>query len=185
MRLVVLLILLAAPLLELALMIKLGQRIGFWPEMLIIMGTAVLGTLVARAQGMGVLRRMMASGAQGVPPVEPAIEGSLLFLAGGLLISPGPIGDLTGLLLLIPPLRLLVARWLLARMTRAGGIFTFDIRTATRDERQTEERWSDRRTRPPRGGPIIEGEYQRVDEPPAPGDAQPKPTPLGDSKRRT
>jgi len=177
MRLAVTFLLLAAPLLELALLIKLGQWLGFWLTVLVIVGTAVLGSLVVREQGMGVLRRMMASAAEGKPPVEPVVEGTLLFLAGGLLISPGPIGDSLGLLLLVPPLRLLVARWLLAWIARSGNVFTYDVRTERWGEPEGQDRpgpgqqgsRSDAAAphgsrRRGSGGIVIEGEYERLGE---------------------
>lgn len=164
MRLVAFLLLLAAPLLELALMIKLGQKIGFWPLMLIIFATAIGGMAIVRAQGTGVFRRMMASAAAGTPPVEPALEGTLLLFAGGLLISPGPIGDTIGLLLLIPPLRQVCARWLAGRLGQSGS-FTFDVRSRRWESKTEPEPPRDAFGRRPRSDIVIEGEYERIDEP--------------------
>lgn len=159
MRIAALLLLLAAPLLELALLIKLAGMIGFWPTMLLIVVTAVAGVMVARAQGMGVMRRMMEGSATGRPPVVPVVEGALLFVAGGLLISPGPIGDALGLALLVPPLRALLASRIAQRMALAGGIFTYEVRG---------EQWDEDGGGPPRrhrGEPsVIEGEFRRIDE---------------------
>lgn len=164
MRPVAFLLLLAAPLLELALLIKLGGWIGFWPTLLVIVGTAVAGVLVTRAQGFGVLRRMMDGSAEGRPPVEPAVEGGLLFVAGGLLISPGPVGDVLGLLLLVPPLRALIARWIVARMARQGSIFTVEVRGDRWDRREGEAPRRPVPRRPLGGGDVIEGEFERIDE---------------------
>lgn len=165
MRTVVTILLLAAPLLELALLIKLGGWIGFWPTLLVIVVTAFVGVAVARAQGFGVLRRMMDASSQSRPPVEPVVEGALLFVAGGLLVSPGPIGDVLGLLLLVPPLRALAARWIVSRMARYGSIVTFDVRGARWDSGEDDA--SPRRPplrHPHGGGEVIEGEFERIDE---------------------
>ena len=117
-----LLMMLAVPLLELALLIKLGQAIGFWSTVAIIFLTAGIGIAIVNAQGFAAFRRASESVAKGQPPVEPVIDGFMLMLAGGLLIAPGLLTDIAGLLLLIPPVRRLVAKWGLKRMAASGSI---------------------------------------------------------------
>jgi UPF0716 protein FxsA len=151
------LIFVAVPLLELALLIKLGQLIGFWPTIAIVVATAAFGTAILHHQGFAALRRAAASLNQGKPPVEPVLDGFMLMLAGTLLVAPGLITDCAGLLLLIPPLRKAIADWGLKRMLAAGTIHTTTWRT--------EERRSTHGPRPSdAGGPVIDGEFERLDE---------------------
>ncbi len=103
-------LLLAFPLLELALLIKVGASIGVLATLGIVVGTAVIGVTVFQQQGAGVARRAFKRTRSGETPVEPLIESSLLAVAGVLLIAPGLITDVCGALLLIPPLRRLLAR---------------------------------------------------------------------------
>jgi UPF0716 protein FxsA len=157
-----LLLFIAAPLLELAVLIRVGQAIGVAATLAIVIGTAFLGLFVFRLQGFRVLNRARQALQEGTPPVIPVLDGSLLAMAGGLLILPGLIGDAIGLLLLIPPLRRLVAAWIVGRATVEGAsrvkVFTVRRRTA-----RTGDRGTDRAT--DKAGPVIEGEYTRIDDP--------------------
>jgi UPF0716 protein FxsA len=169
--LIFLLLLVALPLLEIAVLIKVGGMIGVWATLAIIVGTFILGTTVVRQQGLGVARRMMERVRAGEPPAEPMVEGMLLMVAGGCLIAPGLILDCLGLLLLIPPLRQAVARWMLWR----GMITGMVVRTRSARARST-------RDEPPRSrrsgpAPTIEADYERIDEKPVDGRPPPGTTP--------
>ena len=117
-RAILLLIFIAIPLIEIALLIKIGQAIGFWATILLVIGTAGFGTLVLHAQGMQTLNRVLASVNDGKPPVTPVLEGFLLLIAGMLLLTPGILTDSVGFILLVPPIRQLLVRHALSH---AGG----------------------------------------------------------------
>ena len=144
--------LLALPLLEIALLIRAGQKLGLWPVMAIIIGTGILGIAVFARQRLAVVRGVMNAVNEGKPPLAPVLNGAFLVLAGGLLFSPGLICDAVGLLLLIPPIRRLVARWTVSRLLRDAEIHvaTYGDGRLTPGERE--------------GGPIIEGEFERLGE---------------------
>jgi UPF0716 protein FxsA len=105
--------LLAWPLIEIGLFVTLGGAIGLWWTLAIVLGTGVLGAVilrnVARLSGGGRLRdpRMM---------VLTATRGGMNALAGILLILPGFLTDVLGLILLIPPVQVLVAGVIAARV---------------------------------------------------------------------
>ena len=88
-RLALGLMLLALPLLEIALLIRTGQRIGFWPTMAIIVGTGVLGLVVLVRQRLAVVVGVMNAVNEGRTPLAPVLDSAFLVLAGGLLFSPG------------------------------------------------------------------------------------------------
>lgn len=157
MRLALLLTFLAVPLLELALLVKLSQWIGFWPTVALVVATAVIGITVMQRQGMAALGRAMAAMASGRPPIEPVLDGALLMLAGGLLLAPGLLTDLAGALLLIPPVRRAVATWCFGRGTGWVDVEGSERRRSEPQERQNTARDS-------AGGQVIDGEYTRVDE---------------------
>src|SRR5262249_35992693 len=102
MKLGLLFVFLALPLLELALMIKVGQWIGFWDTVLLLAAMALAGGLILREQGLAALTRALAAVRDGRPPIEPVVDSMFLMLAGMLLLVPGFLTDIAGLLLLIP-----------------------------------------------------------------------------------
>jgi len=150
MRLGLLLIFIAVPLLELVVLIKVGQLIGLWPTVLIVVVTAIAGTTILHRQGFLALNRAVEAVERGELPIEPVADGVLLLLAGALLLTPGLITDAAGLLLLVPPLRRRLARWAFKRL----------IERARRPRRQRGA--SGGRDRE---GVIIEGEFERVEDP--------------------
>lgn len=137
------------PLLEIAVFIQVGDRIGLWPTLAIVVLTAIVGTYLLRLQGLMTLQRAQEAVDRGELPLKEVFDGACLLVAGVLLLTPGFVTDLLGVLLFLPPVRALLRR-LLARRLRlhvAGG--------------------------PPGHGPldddIIEGEWRDV-TPPTPPD---------------
>jgi UPF0716 protein FxsA len=131
MRVIVFLALAAIPILEIALLVKLGQWFGVFPTILLVLGTAMLGTYVLHRQGFKVLTRVMDSINAGKTPVGPAVDGAFLMAAGGLLIAPGVITDTIGLLLLIPQLRHRIAAWSVRRFLRSAVVRSETFTRAT------------------------------------------------------
>lgn len=171
MRVAFLLIFIALPMLEIALLIKTGQLIGFWPTVGIVIATAVLGTTLLRQQGFRVLGRISADVAAGKTPLEPIADGAMILVAGGLLLAPGILTDCLGLALLIPPVRAGVRHFIFRRLLQSPTVVV-DVFTGEATGRQRE--WKRGRERPERAGParapdgsvVIEGEFERIDDPP-------------------
>jgi UPF0716 protein FxsA len=103
------------PLLELYLLITLGRQLGVGPTLGLIVVSGLLGSWLARREGLRVMRTWQAARAEGRVPEEGIMSGVLVLLGGVLLIVPGVLTDAVGLFLLIPPAR----RWVSARMRRA------------------------------------------------------------------
>ncbi len=141
-----LLLFVGAPLIELYLMIQVGNEIGAGPTVLLVLFTALLGGLLVRMQGISTLRRVSATLARGEAPAIEMLEGVLLVAAGLGLLLPGFVTDTMGFLLLIPPLR----RWLVLRW----------LRSSTRVEVRTVIDGEARRLEPRR---IIDAECRRDD----------------------
>lgn len=116
------LIFVAVPILEIALFIEVGGLIGLWPTLLVVVLTAIAGTLLVRHQGLQVLDRLRRSLQEGGDPVSPIAHGALILVAGILLLTPGFFTDTLGLALLVPPLRARLIAVGAARVTvRAAG----------------------------------------------------------------
>lgn len=158
------LVFVAVPLLELALLIKLGQWIGLWPTILTILLTAAIGIAIMQQQGFAAFQRAAQSMAKGEPPVEPVVDGFMLMIAGGLLVAPGLITDAAGLMLLIPPVRKGIARWGLQRLMAAGTIHTSTWRGEQRDGPDPRPNADTRRSQAAEPGPVIDGEFERLEE---------------------
>jgi UPF0716 protein FxsA len=100
-----LLLFIAVPAVELALLIEVGQRLGTVPTLGLIVATGVLGAGLARHQGLAVLGRVRAETAAGRVPAGCRVDGLLIQIAGAVLMTPGLLTDLLGFALLIPPVR--------------------------------------------------------------------------------
>lgn len=105
------------PLIELYVIIAVGERIGaFWTIMLVLL-TAVVGVNLLRVQGVKTLMRAQANMARGQVPAMEMMEGMVLAAAGIMLITPGFISDTLGFLCLIPTSRQAIIRFILSRST--------------------------------------------------------------------
>jgi UPF0716 protein FxsA len=110
--------LLGVQLLDLLLLIGLSRRFGFWQTVGTLCVVGLLGSSLARRESARVWRGFQASLSAGRPPEHGVIDGMLVLLAGVLLLLPGILSDVLGLLLFIPPLRRSVAGFLRQRLTR-------------------------------------------------------------------
>lgn len=104
------------PLLELTLLIKLGGAIGVLNTIGIVVLTAVVGAYLARMEGTRTLLHIRASMDRGIMPTDELIDALIIFASGAVLLTPGFITDLCGLLLLFPPSRHAFREWLKRRL---------------------------------------------------------------------
>jgi UPF0716 protein FxsA len=111
---------LAIPVIEIAIFIQVGGLIGLWPTLALVLLTAVIGTLLVRSQGAQTLVELRRSLAELSDPSEPLAHGAMILFAGVLLLTPGFFTDILGFALLIPPVRLVVFRWLRSRIRLQG-----------------------------------------------------------------
>jgi UPF0716 protein FxsA len=111
---VVLLVILfiAVPIAELYLIIQIGSLIGVVPTLALLLADALLGSLLLRQQGRGAWRRFNEALAQRRFPGREVADGLLIAIGGTLLLTPGFLTDVVGLVLLIPPTRAIVRRLL-------------------------------------------------------------------------
>lgn len=116
-----LIVLIGWPLAEIWLFAEVGSRIGGWSTVGLVVLGAVLGLALVRHQGLGVIRDMESRTRHGETGVREAVSAALLFVAGVLILLPGFFSDFLGFLLLLPPLRNLLA----ARLS--PGSFGFGV----------------------------------------------------------
>lgn len=110
------------PMIEIALLVKIGTVIGFWPTMLMIVGTGLAGAVLARLEGLRIWRKVREELREGRMPAERLIDALLVLAAGLALITPGLLSDTAGLAMLIPWTRNRFKRWLKSRFKKMIGI---------------------------------------------------------------
>jgi UPF0716 protein FxsA len=115
MRLLLIVLFIVVPIAELAILIQIGQLIGVWWTIALLIADAVLGSWLLRAQGRAAWRRFNEALSGGRIPHREVIDGVLIIFGGALLLTPGFITDVFGLLFLIPPTRVLMRRLLVRR----------------------------------------------------------------------
>jgi UPF0716 protein FxsA len=135
MPLLLVVLFIAVPIAELAVIIQVGQAIGVWWTIAILVADSILGSLLMRSQGRAVWRRFNAALQAGRAPAREVADGVLVIFGGALLLTPGFLTDIFGLLFLLPPTRAVIRRVFLrqamrritvtmasgARMPRPGG----------------------------------------------------------------
>ena len=114
-----LLVFVVVPLVELALLIRIGQWIGLPATLALVVLTGVLGAYLARRQGLAVIQRVRAELADGHVPAGPLVDGILILVAAAVLMTPGVLTDLFGFFCLIPGGRRLLKEHLKRRLQRA------------------------------------------------------------------
>jgi UPF0716 protein FxsA len=105
-----LLLFIVVPIVELYVIIQVGQAIGALPTIGLLVLDSLLGTLLLRAQGRSAWRRFRLALAAGRPPARETIDGALVIVGGALMLAPGFITDAFGILLLLPPTRRTIRR---------------------------------------------------------------------------
>ena len=105
------------PIAELYVIIQVGQAIGVLPTIAILLLDSLIGAWLLRTQGRAVWRRFNETLAAGRVPAREVVDGALVIFGGALLITPGFISDVLGIILLVPPTRAIV-RAILTRGAR-------------------------------------------------------------------
>ena len=103
--LILLAVIVIAPIVEIAVLIAVGQQIGPAPTILLMLATSFLGAWLLRREGLRAWRAFRADVANQVPPGISATDGVLVLIGSGFMLVPGFVSDIIGLLLILPPTR--------------------------------------------------------------------------------
>ena len=136
------------PVIEIALLIKVGSAIGVGTTILVVIFTAILGAYLVRQQGFATLTSVQQEMNTGRVPAMQMAEGIALLFAGAVLLTPGFVTDAIGFSLLTPPIRRAVIAWFAKKgmfkmQTAQAGPFTQNENTPRKSS----------------GATVIEGEY--------------------------
>ena len=111
------LLFIVVPIAELAVVIQVGQEIGVLWTVALLVADSILGSVLMRSQGRAAWQRFNEATRAGRVPAREVLDGALVIFGGALLLTPGFITDVLGLLFLIPPTRVLMRRLLVRRGT--------------------------------------------------------------------
>ena len=112
---VIFILLLAVPIIELYIIVQVAGGIGTLETILLLIFVSVVGAWLVRREGLGALGRLQGQLGQGRVPANEIVDGLLILVAGALMLTPGFLTDALGLLLLIPPTRIIVRKLLIRR----------------------------------------------------------------------
>jgi UPF0716 protein FxsA len=156
------LLLIVAPIVEIWFIIQTAQVIGGWQTLALMVAMGFLGGWLIKREGRSVMARIDQRLKANQLPTKELADGFLLLVAGLLMLTPGFIGDIVGLLLLFPPTRAVARAALLARLTvRMGTGFTFmstsafDIGARRRGGRDVVDTTASEARRPRPGQPVL------------------------------
>ncbi|AVB21860.1 MULTISPECIES: FxsA family protein [Pseudomonas syringae group] len=162
---VFLLLFLLFPVLELFLLIRVGMSIGFLWTFLLVVATSMLGLFVMRVAGFATALRARESLARGELPAQEMLEGLMVAVGGGLLLLPGFISDILGVICLLP-----ITRRLLINKVRRRAEDQAMRQRAFADDLQTQANHGPASHRPSaihqptREPDVIEGEFEHRDK---------------------
>jgi UPF0716 protein FxsA len=118
------LLLVAIPILEVWLLIKVGQQVGLLPTVLILIGEAILGALLMRHEGSRAWKALNDAFTEGKVPTGELADAALILVGGVLLMLPGFLTDIIGFVFLLrwtrPLARKIIAFFVARRVNRLG-----------------------------------------------------------------
>lgn len=165
------LLLIAVPVVELAIIVRVAGEIGVLETIGLLILVSVAGAWLLRQQGTATWARLQRSLAEGRIPHEEVVDGAMILFGGALLLTPGFLTDVVGLTLLLPPTRAalkgafrrLFGRWAARRFVPPGGrgVYSATVVRSRREERDFDPR-SDR-PRPAEPPPLRGGEGDSPD----------------------
>jgi UPF0716 protein FxsA len=151
------------PLAELYLLLWTGSQIGFWPTVATTLAAAFLGSYLAKREGLKVWREWQSALTELRPPTQGVIDGVLVLVGAALLIAPGFITDIAGMLMLFPPSRRVIAHYVRRSVNRR--IDDGSIRVQSFEQRPFGQKPGPSSGRP-HSGEIVETSGESLDDEP-------------------
>ncbi len=164
---VFLLLFLLFPVIELFILVKVGMSIGFLWTFLLVLATSMLGLFIMRVAGLATALSARESLARGQLPAQQMLEGLMMAVGGGLLLLPGFLSDILGVICLLPFTR----RLLIARLRKRAEdqamrqrAFADDLQAYPHARQPQEPQSSGAIHAPTRRPDVIEGEFEHRDK---------------------
>ena len=150
-------LLLLLPLAEIAGFVVVGQMVGVWGTLGLVLLSCLAGLILLRLQGLQMLRRLTEEGRDGRVPGNAIVQGAMIVVAAVLLLIPGFITDIIGIALFIPAVRRLLWSFIGRRFVVVDS------------ESYTQRRTYTRRRDPPRGERVVDLDEEDFHREPNPG----------------
>ncbi len=163
------LFLVALPFIEIAGFVIVGSQIGVLATLALVIAAGVLGALLLRVQGFGVMARVRKELDAGNDPSRELANGAMILVAGILLLIPGFFTDIIGLLLFLPPVRALAWSFMRSRVVISAAGFNDFSRPGPRSGMRgktidlDEDEYSARPDSGSRSGPRPDSPWRRID----------------------
>lgn len=165
------------PVIELIILLKIGNWLGVWPTVGLILGTAFIGVNLLRQQGLKTFTKANQRLAQGEMPASEMVEGIVLAIGGALLLTPGLVTDVIGFSCLLPGTRHMYIAYGMSRMKVMAARAVY-VNTASSFQQsgfeqpsnpkgadfgraRTDASDADSQKNQPQTPNVIEGEYER------------------------
>ena len=130
------LLFIVAPIAELYTIIQMSGAIGFFNTLGLMIAVGFIGSWLVKREGMRVWRRFNHAVAQGKIPTKEMVDGVLILGAGALLLTPGFLSDVFGILMLFPVTRSVFRQYLMKRAKKGGMFFSTGFSGAAPGGRQ-------------------------------------------------
>lgn len=166
-----LVIFILVPVIELNVLIRVGESFGSWTTIGLVFFTAIVGVSLVRSQGISTLMQVQQKLSRGEAPGQEIVEGMMLAVAGLLLLIPGFVTDAIGLLLLTPLTRIPVAGFLYKRMQMrvvANGGFQGGFGPGANNGAQGpfgHKPFDESKSKNPEGGETFDGDFEHKHDP--------------------
>jgi UPF0716 protein FxsA len=158
---VFLLLFLLFPVLELFVLVRVGMSVGFFATFLMVVATSLLGLFVIRVAGFATAMRARESLSRGELPAQQMLEGLMIAVGGGLLLLPGFISDVLGVICLLPVTR----RVLVSTLRKRAEDQALRQRAFAEDMPASNDPGHPGAIHPPTRKPdVIEGEFEHRDK---------------------
>lgn len=160
------------PIIEISVLLQVGEWLGLWPTIAIVIGSAWLGAKYVRQQGLATMQSVQTKMAQGEMPSSEIVTGLMLLVAGVLLVTPGFVTDILGLSLLIPNVRQAIAaqvqKHIIVNQVAAGASYHHspyqnEQGNVYENEAQNSPFSGDRKPISHHEGETLEGDFERKD----------------------
>ena len=169
-------LLVAIPILEVWLLVQVGQQLGLLPTVLILVVEAVVGVLLMRHEGSRAWKALNDAFTKGKMPTGELADAALILVGGVLLMLPGFLTDIIGFLFLLrwtrPLARKMIAFFVARRINRLGiPVMRARFDTDNLIEGETVEPPANGHK--PEGPTIIAGEIEEPSQPARPDEPRP------------
>lgn len=157
MQFVLFILFVVMPIVEITVLVQVGQQIGAAPTIGLVILTALVGSGLVRRQGINTFAKAQQKMATGELPGQELVAGFMILAAGIFLVTPGFVTDALALAMLLPVVQRPVGRWILSRVAHSKNV-QFSFFGAQQNASQHEFRQQNK------NGDVYEGEYTRDEE---------------------